>query len=105
MGINMSGISVANDPWPPPGNPIPTRFRVIRSQEVKGNLVVEIEYEGVKNYEGRKVLLYLGTDTAWLGKQKSIDPHFSESGGPFARFEPTHKGWDNAITLARMIGK
>ena len=41
-----------------------------------------------------------------LLKQKLIDPHFSENKkmfSPVARFEPTTKGWELALTVANIL--
>lgn len=103
MGLNVSGISRSGDPNPPRGNPLPWLFVIKYVTEVGTNLVATIKYPGVTNYEGEKILVYLDRDEAWLRAQDQIDPHFSESGGPFARFEPTEKGKAAAITLARSL--
>lgn len=86
---------------PVPGNPKPDRFKIIRVEEHRGNLVALIHYPDAKNYEGKKVMLYLDATEKQLREQTEIDPHFTESGfRPFARFEPTKAGWIVAVNTA-----
>lgn len=84
-----------------PGNPNPARFTVLRSEECGKHLVAMLQYHGVTNYEGRKVLVWLNKDEAWLRSKTFLDPHFQEShdDSPFARFEPTQCGWYGAIGM------
>ena len=59
-----------------------------------------VNYPGVENYEGNKILMYpkyFNTDVLL----NRMDPHFFTDGeSPIARFEPTKYGWKLAITLA-----
>ena len=85
-------------------NPCPRRFSVLRGDEIGSNLVAEVVYPDCLNHEGRKVMVYLDTTLGQLWKRESIDPHFTEDGlAPFARFEPTERGWDAARKLAAMM--
>ena len=88
---------------PLPMNPNPKRYKVLRHEEIGNWLLVEVHYPDCTNYEGRKILLYYQTNYKQLKRQKSIDPHFSNSTtmrSPFARFEPTQSGWTAAKRLA-----
>ena len=88
---------------PTQSNPNPFNYRIIRSNLYNNNLVAEIHYPDCTNYEGRKILLFKNCKS--LSKLKSIDPHFCQGNhiSPFARFEPTEKGWNAAVLLAKLI--
>jgi hypothetical protein len=84
-------------------NPDPRKYKILRYKCRGLCLVVEIEYEGCTNYEGRKVMLFRNTTINKLKQQGAIDPHFSDNTdmiSPFARFEPTELGWYAALRLA-----
>ena len=86
------------------GNPDPYNWIKVRHQECgSDNLVVWLRYPDCHNYEGNKILVYLDTTWEQLKAQRTIDPHFSSNKrflSPFARFEPTEKGWDIACVVA-----
>jgi len=85
-------------------NPDPLNFKIIKHLEINNNLIVWINYPDSVNYEGNKILVFNDYSIAKLRKRKSVDPHFSKSKkfkSPFARFEPTKKGWDMAIKLCK----
>jgi len=85
---------------PQPANPDPYNFRIVKSKQVGKWLLVKVKYPDCTNYEGMKILLYKGITLKQLTKQGHLDPHFSNSKkfhSPFARFEPTDKGWDFAV--------
>jgi hypothetical protein len=65
-------------------------------------LVVEVRYPDCSNFEGLKVLVYDGVETAAMEiASGKCDPHFAESGvSPIARFRPTAEGWDMAVRFA-----
>jgi len=87
-------------------NPNPENYRIIKYIEIKGHLVVMINYIDCINYEGNKILLFKDCEYDELNKQKSIDPHFAENKGylsPFACFEPTQFGWDAACLIAHYV--
>lgn len=70
-------------------------------------LLLEIQYPDCTNYEGRKILVFEDTALIELTRQGSIDPHFSNNPrfkSPMARFEPTAKGWNNAIKFCILMG-
>lgn len=83
-------------------NPNPRNFEILRHDQVAGWTVVEVCYPDATNYEGRKVMVFhsVFSDIAAL---KSLDPHFCDDGhlAPFARFEPTERGWRAAQALIR----
>jgi hypothetical protein len=91
-----------------PPNPNPKNYKVLRYEEIGGNLVIELQYLDCTNYEGRKILVYRDLTyselLAWSG-HRGIDPHFHDdtntiAKSPFARFKPTKDGWHAAIFLA-----
>lgn len=88
----------------PLGNPVPTRFTVVRTEQCGRFTVAEIHYPDCQNYEGNKILVFEGTSVAKVRKLRSIDPHFCERKehiSPIARFAPTKRGWSNAIVFCR----
>lgn len=77
------------------GNPNPSKFKIIRSEQIGNNLLLEINYPDCQNYEGNKILLYENMTIEKLLLQELIDPHFSDNkkyASPLARFEPTDHG-------------
>jgi hypothetical protein len=89
-----------------PPNPNPKNFIILSSVSINGNLAVMVIYPDCTTYEGKKVLVYENCGLGQLLKQKSVDPHFSENEefiSPFARFEPTKKGWKAALNLAEFL--
>lgn len=93
------------------GHPQPNAWAARRWAEVNGHLIVEVAYAGVRNYEGRKVMLFeRGVRIGDLVEQKLLDPHFIEPEKsryihPIARFEPTERGWRMAGALAESSEK
>ena len=87
-----------------PQNPDPKNFRIENSSQVGQWLIVIVEYPNCTNYEGLKILVYEDTTLEQLEQQGHIDPHFAKNKRwrtPFARFEPTIKGWDAAYRFCR----
>jgi hypothetical protein len=84
----------------------PTNYEILRHWSHKEKyLVVEIQYRDCENYEGRKVMVF-ECSLQQLKDQKAIDPHFLESKkfhSPIARFEPTPKGWKNAVIFVHAL--
>ena len=110
MGISPFKVSRSTyDPAPAPQsnpNPNPLVFSVLRSRQIGNNLLVEVEYPGCTNFEGRKIMVYLNATIRELLAQGSIDPHFSSSTrhlSPYARFRPTRSGWDDAILFCEKV--
>lgn len=81
-------------------NPDPRNFTILRHYSIAGWTVVEVQYPDCTNYEGRKVLVYQARLAAILALT-IMDPHFCDDGhlAPFARFEPTARGWRAAQQL------
>lgn len=106
MGIElMSSDSYKNEPSKS-YNPKPNNWVILDYEHVNSNLVVKIKYPDCLNYEGVKILVYIGLDINELKRQKLIDPHFSDNKhykSPIARFEPTGLGWDLALKFASDI--
>ena len=87
-------------------NPNPSNFEIIRLESYDGWLVVEILYPNCTNYEGRKLMVFNCTKED-LYNMRTIDSHFCDNShmSPFARFEPTERGWAAALNcIALMSG-
>lgn len=87
----------------PVGNPIPTRFKIVRYEQRGRNLAAEIEYPDARNYEGRKIIVFRDVNFLWLRAQTTIDPHFTQGSKVFARFAPTPDGWAAALDIATRL--
>jgi hypothetical protein len=81
-------------------NPDPSKFEILEVYAYDGWAALRVKYEGVTNYEGNKILVVKATLDD-LAKMKKLDPHFCEGDHvkPFARFEPTERGWNEAKNL------
>ena len=90
-------------------NPNPSNFKIVKHEYVNGYLLLLINYPDCKNYEGDKILFFdRGVTIENLKKQGKIDPHFSKSKkyiSPISRFQPTHEGWQDAVSLAKIKGE
>ena len=88
-----------------PVEPKPHKFSIIKIEQIKNNVVALIHYDGCTNYEGRKVLVYSGIGLDVVKTAKSLDPHFCKycKLSPFARFEPTMRGWLMALSVAESL--
>lgn len=88
-------------------NPDPRSFKIIRTEELGNFTLVELQYIGCTNYEGRKIMLLAGIGSIGLLALDYIDPHFGEEGSqPFqllARFVPTNCGWVLGQTLMKRL--
>lgn len=83
--------------------PNPNHFKIIKQEIVNNYPILLVNYPGVKNYEGNKILMYSKSFNLELIKNR-IDPHFFTKGdSPIARFEPTDYGWELAITLDKNL--
>lgn len=84
-----------------PGNPNPARFTIVKTEQCGMHLVAWVRYHGVTNYEGNKILVFLNREAESLYRLTWLDPHFDDKvyGAPFARFEPTKRGWYAAIRM------
>ena len=101
IGIGHPSFDSSSDIQPPPANPNPANFRIVRTKAIGRFLIVEIHYPDCTNFEGRKVLVYEGVTDSQIQGQKRIDPHFHKNDGisPIARFAPTQQGWEYAEKL------
>jgi hypothetical protein len=79
-------------------NPNPFNFEIIKHYSNKVGTVLMVNYPNCTNYEGNKILVYLGTSYEELKMREELDPHFFDGGdSPCARFEPIEDGWEYAI--------
>ena len=123
MGVSCMNTCPGTTPTPPIGvlpsaimNPDPLRFEIVEIKQ-KGNIfLVEVDYLGVTNYEGRKILLVATEmNLNQFKAMKYLDPHFSnniikdkKSGMQYkilARFEPSEVGKLIALGTFNEIGK
>ena len=97
------------DDKPPPGNPDPNNYQLVKAEEKNGYLVVMIKYPDCTNYEGNKILVFKDLTLLQLVNQKLIDPHFFPANkkfkSPVARFVPTDEGWNMALALTEVLSK
>jgi len=83
--------------------PDPNNFKVLNKAIINGYPIFLVNYPGVKNYEGNKILMYPKYFNIDLLKER-MDPHFFTAGdSPIARFEPTSYGWKLAEILAKTL--
>jgi hypothetical protein len=91
------------------GNPRPDHFTIINTLQVGQHCVALVRYPDAKNYEGQKIMLYLGTQEIGVRQAERLDPHFCDKPHgltepvPFARFTPTTRGWYAAAHLAALL--
>lgn len=88
------------------GNPNPYIFRIDSSVQIGRTLLVHVTYPSCKNFEGKKILVYLDASLAALKQQGHLDPHFSDNPqfiSPYARFRPNTEGWEDAYAFCHMI--
>lgn len=113
IGFSHSSFDRRNEGWvapvavpfkqPKQVNPDPSNYVILDSYEVNKNVLIKLKYLDCTNYEGVKILLYENCRLLDLMNQKLLDPHFSDNEqlySPFARFEPTKKGWEQGVKLA-----
>lgn len=89
-------------------NPDPANYRVLHKELIGKFLILHVQYPGCTNYEGTKILVYENVKWEQLQKQKSLDPHFSQSTlyhSPIARFVPTDKGWLYAKRMCEFLNE
>lgn len=86
-------------------DPNPKIFKIKKRYENNGHTVIWINYPNCINYEGSKIIVFKNTSYDQISNLKEIDPHFTEKETikPFARFEPTTKGWSIARKLLSQI--
>lgn len=84
------------------GNPDPKVFSIVRTEQVRGMLVVMLVYPNCTNYEGRKILVYEDYKEDDFRRRREIDPHFCDGCvAPVARFKPTDDGWRMAVAFCK----
>jgi hypothetical protein len=84
------------------GNPDPFNYNIIKCEQTGPWLLLKVVYPDCMNFEGNKILLFHGTTLVDLINQRGVDPHFTDLPGvkaPFARFEPTERGWAAALHM------
>lgn len=109
MGMSMilSGkYKSDNTPIIYKGNPVPTNYTILRTEQIGKYLIAEILYPDCQNYEGKKICVF-ATTIKKLVNATSIDPHFQEKNplSPIARFEPTNRGWKAAMIMVIGLNK
>lgn len=88
------------------GNPKPDNYSIEKYEAVGDSLVVLVHYPDCKNYEGRKILVFKDVSVKKLLSLRLLDPHFCNSTthpSPVARFEPTKRGWQYAISFCNCM--
>lgn len=77
--------------------PKPKVFDIKKSYGYNGWCVIFVNYQNCLNYDGDKICVY-NKPLSRINAERLLDPHFCLTGiAPFARFEPTHKGYEMAI--------
>ena len=81
------------------------KFEVKRSLVIGNWEVVWVYFPDCPN--GNKVMVYRTDQDAVVrllpSKRQRINPHFGRHDSPFARFEPTERGWHAALKIAEMF--
>lgn len=107
MGMRLFHRSFAGQSPIPPGNPVPSHFRILKRQDFpNGPIVLKVRYPDAKNYEGLKILVYRNKEALQkhVNETQSLDLHFDDKSlSPFARFEPTDEGWESALFVAKRL--
>ena len=81
-------------------NPDPSRWELISCTQFAFAYVLVVKFLDCTNYEGVKVMVYEGQCPSDI-EERPLDPHFTENGGPIARFRPTDRGIADAEYHAR----
>lgn len=99
--------------FPPRGNPDPLLFIVLEeftfwSKKKQPVLVVKVNYPTCNNFEGDKVMVYIGPSTSQellSATAGALDPHFKADTpiAPVARFMPNQAGMAMAIMFAQRL--
>lgn len=105
MGIGIMGIGImsscASNPVNPRAiapNPNLNNWTLISHKQYKNAYVLLVRYHDCTNFEGQKVMVYLGK---FDGNTKYLDPHFADNDdSPIARFKPDDQGIINANIFA-----
>lgn len=111
MGLNFIGSRSSYDNKPyyqtQLPNPDPSNFKILWSKQIGEFCIFHINYPDADNYEGTKILVYKASLKDVL-KQKTLDPHFSESKeflSPIARFVPTQEGSEMSQRFCEVMSK
>jgi translation elongation factor EF-4 len=85
-------------------NPNPKNFKILQITQVGKNVLLVVQYPDCTNYEGKKVMVYRNVKASEIKKMNFLDPHFCDNHiSPFARFEPTEEGIDEAYNFAKRL--
>ncbi len=106
MGVSVFGSSYKSSWNTPSGNPNPHNFYIYDHYELDDCVALKMRYPDCNNYEGNKIVVYCGWSLDVLKNMASLDPHFSADRSmpsPFARFEPTDRGWEYAKKLVNRL--
>ena len=86
---NLPSTNITTDQ----GQPNPSEFVILEIFEKNNMTLAIVNYPNCTNYEGLKVMVYIGNLKTAIEHSTFLDPHFLEKGlSPFARFEPTMHG-------------
>jgi len=83
-------------------NPNPNNFNITCARDIGRFIIAMVTYPDCTNFEGKKILVYENMSQAQLFQAARLDPHFCDNSScisPIARFEPTKRGWEMAITF------
>jgi len=85
-------------------NPDPYKFKIIKKSFKRNNkIAIWVNYPNCINFEGNKVIVLSIKDYNTCIKTGKLDPHFSDRGQTvLARFQPTKKGWRDAIKYTKI---
>lgn len=104
MGLSMARRCHTNSTMPLDINPNPRNFKILHHEEINGNLLVLIKYNGCTNFEGEKVLVYKNLTYSMFKIRTEVDPHFDKTwNSPFARFIPTVEGYEAAQNFCEIV--
>lgn len=98
MGCSPFKLSSSSYDKPSDVNPNPKNFTVVETFDGAVGVAAIIKYHDCTNYEGIKIIAWLGKASVDIENATLIDPHFSEKDPmcPDARFKPTEQGWEAA---------
>ena len=102
MGMSMfSSCRGGYSKAAPAPNPDPKRWAILQKFEFPHAYVLIVKYHDCTNFEGVKVMVYLGK---WKDGNSRLDPHFSpDIDSPVARFKPDAQGIEWAKDFAARL--
>jgi hypothetical protein len=62
---------------------------VEKCEVTNGYTVLKVSYPNCTNYEGKKILVFVGDVTVKIMNSTTLDPHFETGSDLVARFVPT----------------